>query len=607
MSVTSFTSFIKAVSRRGNPFWSELGAELALLPELLRGGVPLYLRTLLLGNPTLLSLVSRNAAAAPHALAVELDDERLSWSELLQLTSRIAHVLTAAGVRAGEVVALLGHNSPRYLALMLAVTRIGATTALINYNLRGTPLTHALTVSRARLLLVQESLFELVPALPLPALPGLTALRYGEKASELEVRLARTSAASFAPVRVDANDDFVYIYTSGTTGLPKPCRVSHARALIAGTVLGQVLFGFRPGDKLYCPLPLYHSSALLLGLATAIAHRTPTALRESFSASAFIADVRRYDATAMLYIGEMCRYLLATPPAPHDRQHRLRVAVGNGLRPEIWARFRDRFGIASVHEFYSATEAPGVLVNLTGVEGSVGKLPLDGLGLYRLARFDIEREELVRDDQGFCLPAALDEPGELLIRILEFPLLAGLAYRGYTDAQATSAKVVTGAFSRGDRYFRTGDLLRRDALGFYTFVDRIGDTFRCKGENVSTSEVASVLGRAPGVAEVAVLGVALPTLEGQYGLAAVVPSGDFDRDAFHRAAQELPGYAQPRFVRLMPTLETTSTHKQKKAHLKQEGVDPNRVPDPLLVRTDRTYVPLTPELYAQILSGAVRL
>mgnify|MGYP000417388757 CR=1 FL=1 len=169
MSVTSLASFLKAASRRGNPFWSELGAELALLPELLRGGVPLYLRTLLLDNPTLLSLVARNAAAAPHALAVELDDERLSWSELYHLTSRIAHVLTAAGVRAGEVVALLGHNSPRYLALMLAVTRIGATTALINYNLRGAPLSHALATSGARLLLVQEPLAELVPALPLPA------------------------------------------------------------------------------------------------------------------------------------------------------------------------------------------------------------------------------------------------------------------------------------------------------------------------------------------------------------------------------------------------------------------------------------------------------
>jgi len=603
----SVTSFIRAASRRGNPFWSELRAELTLLPELLRGGVPLYLRTLLVGNPTLLALVQRNAAADPHALALELDDERLSWRELEQLTSRLAHVLAAAGVRAGEVIALLGHNSPRYLALMLAATRIGATAALINYNLRGAPLAHALTVSRARLLLVQEPLFSLVPPLPLAGLPGLMVLRYGDPSSELEARLARAATAPFPPVRVDANDDFVYIYTSGTTGLPKPCRVSHARALIAGTVLGQALFSFRAGDKLYSPLPLYHSSALLLGVATAIAHRTPTALRESFSASAFLADVRRYDATAMLYIGEMCRYLLATPPSPLDRQHRLRVAVGNGLRPEIWARFRDRFGIASVHEFYSATEAPGVLINLTGVEGSVGKLPLDGLGLYRLARFDIEREELLRDQKGFCQPAAVDEPGELLIRILEFPLLAGLAYRGYTDAQATSAKVVTDAFSRGDRYFRTGDLLRRDALGFYTFVDRIGDTFRCKGENVSTSEVATVLGRAPGVAEVAVVGVALPGLEGQYGLAVVVKSGELDRAAFHRAAQELPAYAQPRFVRLVPSLDTTSTHKQKKAHLKQEGVDPSRVSDPLFLRTATTYEPLTPALYAQLLSGAVRL
>lgn len=602
----SVTTFIRALAHRGTPYWKELQAELQLLPELLRGGVPLYLKTLLSAHPTLLSLVQRNAAADPSALALEQDGERLSWSELDALSSRIAHVLSAAGVRAGEVVALLGHNSPRYVALLLGAARLGATTALINYNLRGAPLTHALQVSRARLVLVQESLAALLPD-PLPApLAAQGVLRYGEPASELEARLGRAPATAFPPARVDADDDFVYIYTSGTTGLPKPCRVSHSRALLIGTILGQALFGFRPGDKLYSPLPLYHSSALLIGVATALAYRTPTALRESFSASAFLSDVRRYDATAMIYIGEMCRYLLATPPSPLDRSHRLRVAVGNGLRPEIWARFRDRFGIATVHEFYSATEAPGGLVNLSGVEGSVGKLPLSGLGLYKLARFDVEREELVRDAHGFCVPAADDEPGELLIRTLEIPLLAGLAYRGYTDAAASSAKVVEGAFKRGDRYFRTGDLLRRDALGFYTFVDRIGDTFRCKGENVSTSEVASVLGRAPGAAEVAVMGVHVPKLEGQFGLA-VLAATDFDPQAFFRAAQELPGYAQPRFVRLVSALETTSTHKQKKAALKREGVDPRTVRDPLFVRTETTYAPLTPELYDRIVAGAFRI
>ena len=603
----SVFSFIRAITRRGTPYWGELQAELQLLPELLRGGVPLYLKTLLLGNPTLVSLVQRNAQAQPHGLALEHDDDRLSWGELDALTSRAAHVLSAAGVRAGEVVALLGHNSPRYLGLLLAATRVGATVALINYNLRGAPLTHALKVSKARLALVEESLAPLLPAPLSEQVPGLAVLRYGGAQSELDARVRQAPAAAFAPARVSADDDFVYIYTSGTTGLPKPCRVSHSRALLVGTILGQVLFGFQPGDKLYSPLPLYHSSALLIGVATAIAYGIPTALRESFSASAFLADVRRYDATAMLYIGEMCRYLLATPPSPLDSAHRLRVAVGNGLRPEIWTRFRERFAIANVHEFYSATEAPGVLFNLTGVEGSVGKLPLDGLGLYKLARFDVEREELIRDKQGFCVPAAIDEPGELLIRTLEIPLLAGLAFRGYTDAEASSAKVVVDAFSRGDRYFRTGDLLRRDALGFYSFVDRIGDTFRCKGENVSTSEVASVLSPAAGAAEVAVLGVHVPPLEGQFGLAVLAGTQDFDAQAFYRAAQELPSYAQPRFVRLVAELETTSTHKQKKASLKREGVDPRTVRDPLFVRTDATYAPLTPELYADIIAGAVRI
>ncbi len=600
----SATSFLRALAQRDNPYWGELRAELQLLPELLRGGVPLYLKTLLLGNPTLLTLVQRNATAQPNGLALQLDDQRLTWGELDRLTSRVAHVLAAAGVRAGEVVALLGHNSPQYLALVLGVTRLGATTALINYNLRGAPLTHALKVSRARVMLVETTLAEFLPD---PAIPDTVVLRYGTPNSELETRLSRTSATAYSPARVDRDDDFVYIYTSGTTGLPKPCRVSHARTVAAATILGQVLFDFQPGDKLYSPLPLYHSSALLVGVAAAIAHRTPTALRASFSASAFLPDVRRYDATAMLYIGEMCRYLLATPPSPADRQHRLRIAVGNGLRPEIWARFRDRFNIPKLHEFYSATEAPGILVNLTGVAGSVGRLPLDGLGMYRLARFDTDREELCRDAQGFCIPPADNEPGELLIRIIDSRLLSGLAYRGYTDPQATSAKVVTQAFARGDRYFRTGDLLRRDALGFFSFVDRIGDTFRCKGENVSTSEVASVLGRAPGIAEVAVLGVQLAGQDGQYGLAAVVTTGDFVGDAFFRTAQELPSYAQPRFVRVLPELVTTSTHKHMKAQLKREGVDPRHVPEPLFVRTDITYVPLTAALYDDIIQGNVRL
>jgi acyl-CoA synthetase (AMP-forming)/AMP-acid ligase II len=605
MTVTSYLSGLAgALRERSHPYWGALRAELQVVPELLAGALPLYVKTLLLANPTLLSLVRSNAEADPYGLALQMDAEQLSWQSLEALTSRVAHALADAGLRAGQVVALLGRNSPRYVGLLLGATRLGATTALVNHNLRGAPLAHALNKSGARLVLCEEPLAALLSEL---ALPDLRVMRYGSEQSELDAQLRRAPTTAYPPARVDKDDDFVYIYTSGTTGLPKPCRVTHARALGAGVVLGKALFDFQPGDKLYAPLPLYHSSALLIGLATAIAYRVPTALRDTFSATALLADVRRYDATALLYIGEMCRYLLATPPAPTDRQHRLRIAVGNGLRPEIWDRFRDRFGIAQVHEFYAATEAPGLLVNLSGVAGAVGRLPLGGLGMYRLARYDVDREELVRDARGYCVTPAVDEPGELLIKILDFRLLSGLSYRGYTDERASSEKVVTDAFSRGDRYFRTGDLLRCDALGFCSFVDRIGDTFRCKGENVSSSEVASVLSRAPGIGEVAVLGVRLRGLDGQYGLAAVVCQGALDADGFFRTAQELPSYAQPRFVRILPELPTTSTHKHQKARLKKEGVDPQQVRDPLYVRQGSTYVPLTPAYYQQILSGATRL
>jgi fatty-acyl-CoA synthase len=592
----------EALRERDHPYFRELRAELQLVPELLVGALPLYFKTLVLDNPTLVSQLLRNAKAEPHGLAIEMEEQRLTWNDLDRLTSQVAHVLSAAGVRAGDVVALFARNSPRYVGLLLGATRVGATTALINHNLRGEPLAHALQQSRARLLLAEQALAE-----QLPTLPGIRALLYGTAASELDALLQRAPGRAFPPAKVDKDDDFVYIYTSGTTGLPKPCRVSHARAISVGTVLGKALFDFRPGDKLYSPLPLYHSSALLIGLASAIAYRVPTALRETFSASAFLSDVRRYDATTILYIGEMCRYLLATPASATDRQHRLRIAVGNGLRPEIWTRFRDRFGIAGIHEFYGATEAPGLLVNLTGAPGAVGRLPLGGLGMYRLARFDVDREELVRDERGFCVAPEINEPGELLIKIIDSRLFSGLSYRGYTDPKASSEKVVTGAFARDDRYFRTGDLLRCDALGFCSFVDRIGDTFRCKGENVSTSEVASVLSRAPGIAEVVVTGVRLPGLDGQYGLAAVVCEKDFDAAAFYQTAQELPSYAQPRFVRVLPELPTTGTHKYQKSRLKRDGADPRTVTDPLLIRQDSTYVPLSAAHYDQILSGVVRL
>lgn len=585
--------------------WSSIAAELRVGPRALRRTVPWLLRTGLKQIDSLLQVVIENAEAAPHDLAFEMGDEHLTWSELESTTSRVAHVLAAAGVSRGDVVVLLAENSPFYIAAVLGISRVGATAALVNTNLRGRPLSHAVEVSKARVVLVSHTLER--------------GLRECEELCQSLDRilvfdddpyaglLAETSTAPYPPAPVQSDDDFIYIYTSGTTGLPKPCRVSHVRAILAGASFGPVMYDFQPGDKLYCVLPLYHANALLLGASSSIVARIPMAMRRSFSVSAFWDDVHRYNATAILYIGELCRYLVNSPPHAKEMPNPVRVAVGNGLRPDIWPRFKARFGIENVREFYGATEAPGFIANISGREGSVGRVPLGGLaGWLRLVKYDVDLDQHLRDERGFCIPCKDDEAGELLIRVSKLSS-GGLEYRGYTDQSATQKKILRDVFKKGDQYFRTGDLLRRDQDGFYYFVDRIGDTFRWKGENVSTAEVADVITHGDGIEEATVIGVPVPNMEGRAGLAAVVPSGEFDPERFWRAVSDLPAYAQPRFVRVMGSLATTGTFKIQKTALKKEGVDPATVDDPLYIRTSGGYELLTEEKWTDVKEGRLKL
>ena len=588
-----------------SPYWrASVAAELRLGPRALKGAFPWLVRTGLKQVETLLDVVTMNAKAAPHDLAFEMGDEHLTWSELEATSSRIAHKLSSAGVKQGDVVAFLAENSPFYIASVLGISRVGATAALINTNLRGRPLSHAVSVSDAKAVLVSHTLEpdlrdceELCQSLD--AILVFDDDPYGGL-------LGDTPVVPYPPAKVSSDDDFVYIYTSGTTGLPKPCRISHARAVLAGAGFGPLMFQFQPGDKLYSVLPLYHASGILIGASSAIVSRTPMALRQSFSVRAFWDDVHRYQATAILYIGELCRYLVNAPPQPNETTNPVRVAVGNGLRPDIWPRFKARFGIETIREFYGATEAPGFIANLSGREGSVGRVPLGGAGFLRLVRYDVDRDEHLRDARGFCVPAELGEPGELLIRI---PTASGggLSYRGYTDAEATEKKIMRDVFKKGDQYFRSGDLLRRDADGFYYFVDRIGDTFRWKGENVSTAEVADLITEHDAIDEATVVGVHVPNMDGQAGLVAVVPAREFDPDQFAQAVSDLPSYAQPRFVRVMGSLAKTGTFKIQKADLRRDGVDPSAVADPLYVRMNGGYAPLTAERWSQVKEGRLKL
>jgi fatty-acyl-CoA synthase len=315
----------------------------------------------------------------------------------------------------------------------------------------------------------------------------------------------------------------------------------------------------------------------------------------------------KYEATAFQYIGELCRYLLNSPPHPDERRHKLRVCIGNGLRPEVWEPFRTRFGIPRILEFYGATEGNVAFMNFDGKVGAVGRLPgfMSRLTGTRLVRYDVAKDEHVRGPDGFCVPCKPGEVGEAIGKISE-----RLRFEGYTSREATEKKVLRDVFEKGDAYFRTGDLLRADADDYVYFVDRIGDTFRWKGENVATSEVAEVMTVCPGVREVNVYGVAIAGHDGRAGMAAVVVDDDFDAErlAAH-VVRELPSYARPLFVRIQTEIEVTGTFKHRKVDLVTEGFDPSRVGDPLLFfDAERgSYVPLDVELHGRILGGGVRI
>ena len=544
-------------------------------------------------------LVRRQAEEIPDRIALAFERESLTYAAYNQEVNRVAGTLRRAGVVQGTPVAILCVNSPLFLATLGAVAKLGAVGALINTHVRGAGLTSVLRASGAAVGVCDgDALADLA------AVRGTHPVRF----------LADAGAASLPADEPDipdvrGGDVFLYIYTSGTTGYPKPAIIRHLRFTMAGVSLAPLL-GLEPGDTIYAPLPLYHGESLFVGFAPAFRIGGTFASRRRFAAHAFLDDVRRHRAVAFVYVGELCRYLLRQPPTPRDRDHRLRVAAGAGLRPDIWLAFQERFGIARVIEMYGATEGNVALHNADGRVGSVGKphpLLEDNV---RLARFDLARGELVRGPDGCCVPCDVDEPGELLGRVGGEG--AAVDYDGYTDRQATEGKLVRDAFMAGDAWFRTGDLLRRDADGYYYFVDRIGDTFRWKGENVATQEVADVLNAAPGVSETSVYGVVVPGTEGRAGMAAVVlrEGADFDGRAFYaHGERHLPGYARPAFVRLVREMDVTGTLKHRKVTLAAEGYDATRVADPLFVRDDaaRTYVPLTAARLDEIAAGRRRL
>jgi len=550
---------------------------------------------------------------------VAIEDERrsLTYRELDGLANRYAQWARGRNLRRSDTIGLVMLNRVDYVAAWMGFAKAGIPTALINTNLAGPALAHCLNIAGVSQVVTDDECWKNVeaarPFAQKPLMLWVLGLRETDETSDRRnLDNVVRSASSVRPERsvragLTNRDTALYIYTSGTTGLPKAARVHHARArtymraFAGGT-------GTTPDDRILNVLPLYHSTGGLVGLGPAFLNGGRAIIRKKFSASTFWSDARDSGATVFVYIGELCRYLVNCPPHEDERAHKIRLAFGNGLRPDVWPDFQGRFGIPNILEFYGSTEGNVSVFNFDGRQGSIGRVPwfLKKAMNIRLVEFDVDSELPVRQPDGLCREARVGEIGEAIGLIGDD---IRHDFSGYADKAASEKKILTDVFTRGDRWFRTGDLMRQDKDGYFYFIDRIGDTYRWKGENVSTSEVEQRLTDAPGVKEVIAYGVAVPGADGKAGMVTIITEGRFSAKAFADYADEqLPHYARPVFVRTAKTLETTGTFKYRKVDLVSDGFDPKQVDGTVYVRGGKSgYQKLTPALYDQIVSGDLRL
>ena len=560
---------------------------------------------------TLADLVAEQAAAGGDRVALLGIDGVRTYADLAAGIARYARWGRALDLGPGGRIALLMPNDLDYVAIWLGLTRAGLVVALVNANLVGASLAHAVAVSEASHVIVAAAL---TPALA-EALTGDPVRRGiwhhgGGDGPRVDIAAAVLSGADLTGQEWPppaSHETALLIFTSGTTGLPKAARVSHRR-ILEWSLWFAGLLDITPEDRMYLCLPMFHSVGGVVATGAPLARGGSVVIRERFSASRFWPDVAATGATLFQYIGEVCRYLVAAPPDPAEANHRLRLCVGNGLGEATWRAFARRFPDLRVLEFYASTEGNLSLYNVEGEVGAVGRVPplLAARFPLLLIRLDPCTGEPRRGADGLCLPCEPDEPGEALGLIASDAEPGGRPFEGYTGDEDTARKTLRDVRSRGDRWFRTGDLMRRDARGFVCFVERIGDTFRWKGENVATGEVSAVLHAVPGVIDAAVFGIAVPGHEGRAGMAVLATISDFAMDDLPRLlAAQLPPAAVPVFIRIVPTIPVTGTYKHAVGDLRARGFDPGQSTDPLYVmdRKQCRYLRLDRALYEIIQGG----
>jgi fatty-acyl-CoA synthase len=544
------------------------------------------------------------------------EHESLSFRELAERANRYSRWALEQDLAPGTVIGLMMPNRPEYLAIWLGITRVGCVAALLNTNLTGASLAHCIAVVGARHLIVAD---ELTPALA-TALPLLRSApevwvhgvsQHFRRIEPAVNELSGVALQNFELPKVTLTGRALCIYTSGTTGLPKAANVSHHR-IMAWSHWFAGMMDTRPEDRLYNCLPFYHAIGGVAASGALLAGGGSVFIREKFSAKSFWQEVCEHKCTLFQYIGELCRYLVNGPISPYEHSHRLRLCCGNGLSGDIWQKFKERFQVPHILEFYAATEANFSLYNFEEEPGAIGRIPAFLIHRFpiKLIKMNAEALEPIRNDEGLCAPAAAGEVGEAVFRIAKEEAAGAASFEGYTSMADSGKKVLHDVLAKGDAWYRSGDLMRKDARGFFYFVDRIGDTFRWKGENVSASEVMHAISACPGVSEATVYGVAVPNAEGRAGMTAIAIDGSFDLAGFKVHLDEcLPRYAQPLFLRLIGKLDLTSTFRPKKADFAAQGYDPEAIDDELYFNDPASgkYIKLDAALYDDITKNRIRL
>ncbi|XP_034050895.1 very long-chain acyl-CoA synthetase-like [Thalassophryne amazonica] len=556
-------------------------------------------------------------AKHPHKNFIVFEERCYTYSQADKESNKAARALRTHGhLEQGDTVALFLGNEPLFVWIWLAVAKLGCTAALLNYNIRSKSLLHCFSCCDAKVLVAGADLRGAVEEV-LPSLQqqGVRVFILSESCDldgleSLSDKIQQASEQPLSPQfrsNIHLNSPALYIYTSGTTGLPKAAIIYHSKLWRITVILSSA--GVRSDDIIYINLPLYHTVGFVIGICGAIDKGITVALKRKFSASKFWDDCRKYNVTVIQYIGETMRYLCNTPKRDNDKDHKVRIAIGNGTRADIWTEFLQRFGNIRVCEFYGATEGNVSFFNYTGKIGAVGKeMFLQQSRMpHALIKYDTETGEPVKDSNGFCIKIRRGETGLLVGKIGERTPFSGYA----KNEQQTEKKKLGDVFEKGDVYFNTGDVLKIDKEGFLYFHDRIGDTFRWKGENVATTEVADILNMVDCIQEAVVYGVNVPGHEGRIGMATLKlkENMEFDRKATYEYVKVyLPTYARPRFIRIQDVLAVTGTFKQMKVKLREEGFNPAVITDTLFFLQDNQgYIPMTQQIFDSIHNGLIRL